>query len=522
MRREQREAQERQRRDERPDVRFELPAPETLPDAEDLSETFCFPLDVIQLEGDQPDGFDWLYRQLQALEGRCLGQQGLSLLLRDLNSSLLSRGYVTSRLAFPEQDLSSGTLILHFFPGYLDQILLPEGYRGSWRTAFPLRHGDVLNLRALEQGLEQIKRLASQDVQMQIQPSDQPGYSHVEVSVTTSRPWSLSLTVDDSGSDSSGKYQLSAQAGWDNPLGLQDQISVGLNQSAKHDSDQGSRSHNVYYGLPWGYWLIETSYNRFTYHQKVEGAVHEFMSSGEGHDIQLDATRTFLRNSRVKSDWFVGLGVRRRHSYIDDAEIEVQQRRLTQLQLGLRHRHYLAAGSLNLSLTGKQGLRMLNAEPGLKGPDAPGPTYRILQASAGLQQSFAVAETPFWFASNNRVQWSNTPLYSLDWFSVGGRHSVRGYGGINSLGGQRGWLSRNEVGHALLGQYNLFLALDVGGVSGTGTEHYEQRWLAGSALGIRGQQWRIQYDAFIAQGLSAPESFKDEGVTGGFALTWHI
>src|SRR5690606_22322475 len=109
--------------------------------------------------------------------GRCLGQQGLSQLLKHLNGNLLARGNVTSRLALPEQDLKSEILVLHFFPGYLDEIQLPEGYRGSWRTAFPMRHGDVLNLRDLEQGLEQIKRLASQDVQMEIKPSDETGYS---------------------------------------------------------------------------------------------------------------------------------------------------------------------------------------------------------------------------------------------------------------------------------------------------------------------------------------------------------
>ncbi|WP_196302056.1 POTRA domain-containing protein, partial [Ralstonia solanacearum] len=34
---------------------------------------------------------------------------------------------------------------------------------------------DLLNLRDLEQGLEQMKRVASQDVDMQIVPTDVPG-----------------------------------------------------------------------------------------------------------------------------------------------------------------------------------------------------------------------------------------------------------------------------------------------------------------------------------------------------------
>ncbi|WP_155831768.1 ShlB/FhaC/HecB family hemolysin secretion/activation protein [Hylemonella gracilis] len=522
LRRQQREAQEQQRREQRPDFRFDLPEPQASPDAAAQAEDFCFQLDHIRLEGEVPSGFGWLQDELRAWQGRCLGQQGLAQLLKNLNGSLLARGFVTSRLAFPEQDLKSGTLVLHFFPGYLNQIRLPQDYRGSWRTAFPARHGDVLNLRDLEQGLEQMKRLASQDVQMQIKPSEQEGYSDVEVSVTTTRPWSLSVTLDDSGGDATGKNQWAAQAGWNNPLGLQDQIQLGWNRSSDYDAQQGTRSHNVYYGIPWGYWLVEASYNTFSYHQQVEGDVLEFMSSGDGYDVQLDATRTVLRDNRVKTDLFVGLGVRRRHSYIEDAEIMVQQRRLSQLQLGVRHRHYLDAGSVNLSLTGKQGLRIFNAESGLDGPDAPGPTYRLVQASAGLNQSFPSLRQPVWLSSQNRVQWSDKPLYSLDWFSVGGRHTVRGFSGENSLGGQRGWLSRNELGHTWWRGHDVFVAIDVGGVSGLGTESYDGRWLAGGAVGWRGRQGPLQYEAFVAHGLHAPASFKDEGLTGGFALTWHI
>ena len=109
LRRQQREAQEQQRREQRPDFRFELPSPEVSPAAAAPAEDFCFQLDHIRLEGDMPSGFGWLQDELRAWQGRCLGQQGLAQLLKSLNGSLLARGYVTSRLAFPEQDLKSGT-----------------------------------------------------------------------------------------------------------------------------------------------------------------------------------------------------------------------------------------------------------------------------------------------------------------------------------------------------------------------------------------------------------------------------
>ena len=47
-----------------------------------------------------------------------------------------------------------------------DSALIP------WKTAFPLKEGDILNIRRLEQGLEQMKRVSSSDVSMKLLPAD--------------------------------------------------------------------------------------------------------------------------------------------------------------------------------------------------------------------------------------------------------------------------------------------------------------------------------------------------------------
>ena len=47
-----------------------------------------------------------------------------------------------------------------------DSALIP------WKNAFPLKEGDILNIRRLEQGLEQMKRISSSDVSMKLLPAD--------------------------------------------------------------------------------------------------------------------------------------------------------------------------------------------------------------------------------------------------------------------------------------------------------------------------------------------------------------
>src|SRR5205085_918335 len=93
---------------------------------------------------------------------------------------------------------------------------------GTWRTAFPSRAGDVLNLRDLEQGVEQMKRAAFQDVDLQIVPGMQPGESDVIINVKREKPWRVTLSVDDAGAKSTGRLQSAATFSLDNPLGLND------------------------------------------------------------------------------------------------------------------------------------------------------------------------------------------------------------------------------------------------------------------------------------------------------------
>ena len=41
-----------------------------------------------------------------------------------------------------------------------------------WKNAFPIKEGDILNIRRLEQGLEQMKRVSSSDISMKLLPAD--------------------------------------------------------------------------------------------------------------------------------------------------------------------------------------------------------------------------------------------------------------------------------------------------------------------------------------------------------------
>jgi hemolysin activation/secretion protein len=193
-RRSQAEALERQRQLQAPNVDLQGGAPVQAADTLALpTESPCFPIQrfVLDVPGqlspairaagasDLPhDPFRFAVNYLRGYEGACVGKAGLDLIVKRLTDLILSKGYTTTRLGIPEQDLASGVLKLILVPGVIREIRFTDpSLYGTWKTAFPTGPGQLLNLRDLEQGLEQMKRVPSQEVDMQIVPGDAPGES---------------------------------------------------------------------------------------------------------------------------------------------------------------------------------------------------------------------------------------------------------------------------------------------------------------------------------------------------------
>ena len=57
--------------------------------------------------------------------------------------------------------------------GRLHKIIYgKDSYLILWKNAFPIKEGDILNIRRLEKGIEQMKRVSSSDVSMKLLLAD--------------------------------------------------------------------------------------------------------------------------------------------------------------------------------------------------------------------------------------------------------------------------------------------------------------------------------------------------------------
>ena len=495
---------------------FILEVPPTLPDSARKHGASALPQDPLAF------ALEWL----DHYKGQCIGKAGIDVLVKGLQQAILSRGYITTRALLPEQDLSSGTLRLALVPGVVRQVKLADpSMWGTWKSAFPTRNGDLLNLRDLEQGLEQMKRIASQDADMQIEPTDTPGESDVVVTVKRRKPWTFVASVDNAGADATGKWQGNVSLGIDNPLGLNDIFTVGANQDLSFGNKSlGSHGFNGSYSIPWGYWTATLSGNTNTYYQPIAGTGGDlFVASGNSQTAALRFARVIFRGQNDVSGVRFQLSKRFGDSFVDDAAIPTQARNNTFIELGLTNRHYFGAAQFDGTLAYRQGVGGFGATPD---PYPNGPTYRFHMAvlDANLSVPFAIGGQRFAYVGTVHGQFTNDTLFFIDDLSIGSRYTVRGFDGNTMLAAERGFYWRNELHWPVFqtGQ-TLYAGIDYGHVFGPGTAFLAGTQLVGAVIGIRGgvpaKYAGFSYDLFVGTPIYKPGGFPTARFTVGVQAT---
>jgi hemolysin activation/secretion protein len=531
-------AAEQRRAEERDTRQRELAVPERevaqdTPEAQPapglpVDEAPCFVIQQIELRGDTTGRFGWVLDALAGPDGldgplrRCLGSAGIGVLLQRAQHALVARGFVTSRVMVEPQDLQPGRLSLTVVPGRIQQVRFadPSAPHPSARSALAAQPGNLLNLRDIEQALENFKRVPGVDVDIQIVPAEAPGLSDLVIDWQQGRPVRLQLGVDDGGSRSTGRYQGSATLSVDNPLALNDLFYVGL-QGSLGGGDagaRGTRGSSWHYSLPWGRALFAIDVSRHRYLQTVAGAAQDY--SYRGTTGSQEATLSWLvhRDASSKTTLHTKAFARQSRNFIDDTEVEVQRRRVGGWQLGVGHRAYVGPGTLDLNLNYRRGTGAFGS---LRAPEeafGEGTSrFALVLASAQWHWPFKLGAQPWQFNSQWRAQTHRTPLAPQERFAIGGRHTVRGFDGEGSLSADSGWFVRNELATPLGDSgTSVFAGLDHGQVRGPSAPQLVGTRLTGAVIGLRGSTGGVQGELFAGWPLHKPEGFRTANATLGF------
>ncbi|WP_411378965.1 ShlB/FhaC/HecB family hemolysin secretion/activation protein [Pseudomonas sp. MPB26] len=530
----QRERAQREQLEPSPDVR--LQAPQDADGSLRLSRTEspCFKIDRVILTGDQAEDFQWALRAANPsndpVQGRCIGAGGINLTMKRIQNAIIAKGFITTRVLAQAQDLNQGTLSLVLVPGRIKQIRFAEGTssRANYWNAMPASAGDVLNLRDIEQALENFKRVPTAEADVQIKPAEgedaKPGESDVVIAWKQAIPVRVSLSVDDSGSKQTGKYQGNVALSLDNLATLNDLFYISFNHDlgGGESGDRGSKGHTVHYSVPYDYWQLSLTSSEYDYHQTIAGANQTYSYQGRSRTNEIQVSRVIYRDAVRKTSVSFGGWSRTSSNFIEDTEIELQRRRMAGWQAGINHREFIGVSTLDLGVGYRRGT---GARDALRAPeeDTGEGTSRsqIISANAQLQVPFTLASQRLRYVAGWRGQWNRTALIPQDRFSIGGRYTVRGFDGEQILSAERGWTFSNDLGLSLAntGQ-ELYLGVDYGEVGGHSTQYLSGRRLAGAVVGLRGGYKQFSYDIYTGKPLEKPKGFQTADVTSGFSANW--
>lgn len=489
-----------------------------------------FYIKQIQLDG-VPKELSFLNKIARKHEQKHVTVSDITNIRNAFQRKLLDKGYVTSQVYIPEQNLNAGTLQFMVIPGRVEDIRYSDSSAHSpWRTAFPVRPGDILNIRDVEQGLEQMKRVSSQSVTMRLLPGTSVGASIIELSIKQDKPVHGSISFDNSGLESTGVYQGSFTSSFDQVFRANDTFTMSLSGDLSGSgSIKGTRAASLNYVIPHGKDTFSLSFSKSRYHQTIQSNPYDFTYSGKSTTMKAKWNHVWSRTQREKRAFDISISTRHYHRFINDMEIPVQALRTTSMEFGVSNRKYIGNATLYSRLGFQWGIGTLGAQPEHKASVAMGgPTsrYHMWLVDVDYRKPFIMGHRPASFTSSFHGQWvqGGKRLYSVDTINIGNRYSIYGFDGEYTLMGDSGWYVRNEVS-SVIPRLNteVYLGLDVGAVYGKSTESLVGKTIAGTALGIRGNYSSgLLFDAFVSTPLYKPQGYHTKKFYSGFTVGYRF
>ncbi|MGM7760127.1 ShlB/FhaC/HecB family hemolysin secretion/activation protein [Yersinia enterocolitica] len=454
-------------------------------------------------------------------QGNCLDEKGLSSLRDTLQWQLVTDGYITSHAVFTEDSYVDGTLFLTLIPGRLASIEHHEDSQSyaQLNTVFPGRQGDLVNLRNLEQGLDNLQRLPSVNATMDVVLNPEDLSSQIMVTRQQSRFWRMNAFLDDAGNYGVGRYRAGATLFLDSPLSLSDLAYFSASRELDNHHDKGSHNFALHYSIPFGYWLLSMAASQGAYYQSllVANTAYKYHTYWRSLDMQIQWL--LMRGYNYKTVGYTGALIRKSNRFFADIELEIQRSDTVDWQLGLQHLHYTRWATISGGVNYQQGTQWFGARPS-PGRDSFS-TARLINLTASLNIPFTLDEQHFQYQPTFSQQYTRSAVTMQDKFSIGGRNSVRGFTTGNALVGPQGWFLKNDI--AWINQRlanQLYLGLDYGEVSDKGGQFLLGDRLVGAVIGVRGYYRRLGYDFNISTPFDKPAHFNTDPIVLGFMLNW--
>lgn len=420
-----------------PEAEIETPE-NSAPELDDNAQ--CLPISGVYIQGitllTQAD-----LETLSPMPEQCIGSANVNLLARELTQLYLNKGYITTRVQFipPDEEDELGFDVTEGFIEGIESVD-PEL---NGETVFPNMIGEPLNIKQLDQGLDQANRLPSNKITVDILPGKEPGGSILRLSNIRSKPWHLTTSLDNYGNKSTGKWLSRNAFSFDNPLGLSDSLSLNISTTTDNPQKNHSRAYSLFYSVPYGALTFSGfgSYSEYLYPVKLQFNTIELQGKTQQHGLRTDYV--FYRDQDQINGLSAQLTYKQAENYFNEQKITVSSPTLTVFELGLNHLHILPTGIFNVNVSIEQGLSLLGADQNISASYQDS-QFTKAKAAVTSNQYFKLFDDFYLFSNQFYGQYTRDRLPGVEWLSVTDSNAVRGFS-RNTLSADRGWYLQNTL-----------------------------------------------------------------------------
>jgi len=444
----------------------------------------CFDISRVEIEGATRLSGAAVGKVTERYDNRCIGVADITALLKAITDLYLDKGFVTSRAYVPPQDIAGTRLLrLVVVEGTISDIYLnghPVARNGAFATAFPGVKGEVANIRDIEQGLDQINRLSSNDAKTSMLPGKEDGTSILNVENKPAKRWYASISNNNLGQESTGYSQTNVSVGFDDLLGINDQLGFSYGRSGPDypwdDDGRGrSNSYSVNTSVPYGYWTFSSNGSWYEYDSTIPGNFGPIETSGNSGQVGFGIDRVILRDKDSITTLRGGLTYKQTDNFLLGNRIEVGSRRYTIGSLGWSRSQRILGGVIALDFALDKGLDLFDAvEAGEPGAGTADPRFLKFNTTVSATRPFEAAGQRFELTTLLNAQYSPDNMFGAEQIGLGGSSNVRGLR-ESVIFGNNGFFSRNELtwrtmpweGTSLapvIGELRPYLGLDYGRV----------------------------------------------------------
>lgn len=459
----------------------------------------------------------------------CLSASQIIDFTNKITNYLVDEGFVTSRAEILQQNLNDGVLQVEIIQSYLEKIIFDEDDFADKMRKFVVfgfyKKGDLLNIKEIENAIDQVNRLNSSNARIKILPGTEKNHSIILIETFSEKPLTLNLSYNNSGSEATGQMRENVAISYDNLFNLNDVLSI---QRSSNDLDEdrnnrGSSSISANLALFFKSYSLNLSYAKSEYFL-YGGEVSRFKSSGETSTKTIALERDFTKSKKLKISAGISLTNRYNRNFINDIKLDTSSRKASFATLHYAQSFFFKNATLFLKPSFSKTVNIFDSQKDEidLASNAAHSEFEIFRFYGNYQKSLNYFNRDFSYNLIVEAQQSSKRLFGIDQFAVGGFYSVRGFQN-SSISGDSGYSIKNEINIALnqviqkenwqLHRFYLTPFYDYGYVrSKSGNFHGRM-----SGFGTKLAFWQRYFDANItyARALSTSrlitqEDFKDD------------